>query len=188
MTTTPDVRPSTTRVALALLAISLFPSAASSQSAPKVDVWEPLKYFVGSWTGTSDGQPGKGTYARTYALALAGKFINVTNKSTYPPQEKNPKGEVHEDWGMLSYDKARRGFVLRQFHVEGFVNQYVAEPTDDPKTLRFVSESIENIPPGFRARETYRIVGPDEFVETFEMAEPGKEFEVYSEARLKRIK
>jgi hypothetical protein len=78
--------------------------------------------------------------------------------------------------------------VLRQFHVEGFVNQYVAEPADDPRTLRFVSESIENIPLGFRARETYRIVGPDEFIETFEMAEPGKDFEVYSEARLKRIK
>ena len=176
------------RAILACLAASLLPLSASSQPATKVDVWEPLKYFVGSWTGTSDGQPGKGTYARTYAFALNGKFINVTNKSTYAPQEKNPKGEVHEDWGMLSYDKSRRRFVLRQFHVEGFVNQYVAEPTDDAKVLRFVSESIENIPAGFRARETYRIVGPDEFSETFEMAEPGKDFEVYSEARLKRVK
>ncbi|MBK5256609.1 MAG: hypothetical protein JJE39_11295 [Vicinamibacteria bacterium] len=79
-------------------------------------------------------------------------------------------------------------FVLRQFHIEGFVNQYVAEPTLDSSTLRFVSESIENIPAGFRARETYRIVSPDEFVETFEMTEPGKDFEVYSEARLKRKK
>ena len=188
MTHPPNVRHNPARVALVLFAISLFPAAVSSQPAPKVDVWEPLNYFVGSWTGTSDGQPGKGTYARTYTLALSGKFINVTNKSTYAPQEKNPKGEVHEDWGMVSYDKARRRFVLRQFHVEGFVNQYVAEPTDDPKVLRFVSESIENIPAGFRARETYRIVGPDEFIETFEMAEPGKDFEVYSESRLKRIK
>lgn len=181
--TLPSARPS-----LALLVVSLVPLGALSQPATKVDVWQPLTYFVGSWSGTSDGQPGKGTYARTYSHALNGKFINIKNKSTYAPQEKNPKGEVHEDWGMLSYDKARRRFVLRQFHIEGFVNQYVAEPTDDPSLLRFVSESIENIPPGFRARETYRIVGPDEFIETFEMAEPGKDFAVYSEARLKRIK
>jgi hypothetical protein len=52
----------------------------------------------------------------------------------------------------------------------------------------FTTEAIENIPPGFRARETYRIVGPDEFVERFEIAEPGKEFELYSEARFRRSK
>ncbi len=48
------------------------------------------------------------------------------------------------------------------------------------------SESIENIPAGFRAREAYRILGPNEFIERFEMAEPNKAFEVYSEARFKR--
>jgi hypothetical protein len=188
MTNPLNLRRNPTRVVLAFLVTALLPMAASSQPAAKIDVFEPLGFFVGSWGGTSEGKPGKGVYARTYALALNGKFIKVMNKSTYAPQEKNPKGEVHEDWGMLSYDKARRRFVLRQFHVEGFVNQYVAESTDDPKVLRFVSESIENIPAGFRARETYRIVGPEEFVETFELAEPGKDFEIYSEARLTRVR
>lgn len=47
---------------------------------------------------------------------------------------------------------------------------------------------IENIPPGFRGRETYRFNGPDEFTETFEMAEPGKDFELYAKATLKRVK
>lgn len=36
------------------------------------------------------------------------------------------------------------------------------------------------------ARETYTVVGPDEFEEVFEIAGPGKPFEVYSRARLKR--
>ena len=45
---------------------------------------------------------------------------------------------------------------------------------------------LENIPAGWRARETYKILGPDEFVEVFELAEPGKNFEVYSEARYVR--
>jgi hypothetical protein len=54
--------------------------------------------------------------------------------------------------------------------------------------LRFVSEAIENISPGWRARESYRILGPDEFFETFELAEPGKDFELYTESRLKRAK
>jgi ECF sigma factor len=49
----------------------------------------------------------------------------------------------------------------------------------------FTSKSIENILAGFRARETYKILGPDEFTEVFEVAEPGKVFEVYSEGHFK---
>lgn len=77
--------------------------------------------------------------------------------------------------------------MLRQFHVEGFVNQYVVSSISaDRKTVVFETESIENIPPGWRARETYRILNENEFVETFELAQPGKEFAVYTENRFKR--
>jgi hypothetical protein len=50
---------------------------------------------------------------------LGSRFIQVRNRSTYPPQEKNPKGETHEDIGLFSFDSARKRIVLRQFHVEG---------------------------------------------------------------------
>lgn len=43
------------------------------------------------------------------------------------PTEKNPKGEVHEDFGIFSYDQARKTFVMRGFYVEGFVNTYVMD-------------------------------------------------------------
>jgi hypothetical protein len=48
--------------------------------------------------------------------------------------------------------------VLRQFHVEGFVNQYVLEPGSTPERLVFTTEAIENIPAGWRARETIRVL------------------------------
>ena len=90
---------------------------------------------------------------------------------------------------MISFDKRRKNFVLRQFHIEGFVNQYVMTSSSaDGKTIVFTSESIENIPAGYRARETYKILGRDEFTEVFEIAEPGKDFEVYSEGHFKRKK
>ena len=54
--------------------------------------------------------------------------------------------------------------------------------------IALTSESIENIPAGFRARETYKMLGRDEFVEIFKIAEPGKDFEIYSESHLKRKK
>src|SRR5262249_8215875 len=97
------------------------------------------------------------------------------------------KGEVHEDAGYLSFDKARKRLVFRQFHGEGFVNQYLAATeTFDGDVLVMESEAIENIPAGFRAREAYRFTGNDAFAEIFELAEPGKDFELYSHNRLKR--
>lgn len=50
----------------------------------------------------------------------------------------------------------------------------------------FVTESIERLPPGWRARETYNIIDKKEFVEVFELAKPGEDFEVCVQNRMKR--
>lgn len=155
----------------------------AAKPAP-VDRWALFRPLLGSWEGTSSGQPGNGTVRREYRLILGDKFLEVRNTSTYPAQEKNPKGEVHEDFGYISYDKGRKAFVFRQFHGEGFVTTYLGEAT--PTGFVFTSEAIENIPAGFRARETYRLEEGKGFVEVFELAEPGAEFETYSESRLSR--
>jgi len=151
-------------------------------------MWTPFEFIIGSWQGTGSGQPGTGNYERTYQFVLNSKFIHVRSKSTYPPQEQNPQGEVHEDWGFISFDKQRKSFVYRQFHIEGFVNQYILDYISaDGKEIRFISEAIENISYGWRASETYRILSQDEFTETFELAAPGNDFEVYTICHLKRI-
>lgn len=167
----------------------LVPGFIFAQTANVQDVWKPVKFFVGKWEGTGKGQPGTSNVEREYKFTLNGRFLQVGHKSTYAPQEKNPKGEIHEDLGFFSYDKARKQFIFRQFHVEGFVNHYVLSSISaDGKTLVFDTESIENIPAGFKGRETYKILNENEFTETFEIAEPGKDFEVYSENRFKRKK
>ena len=151
-------------------------------------MWTELNFLEGHWQGMGSGQPGSGKYERSYEFILNHKFLHVRNKSTYPPQKQNPDGEVHEDWGFMSYDKLRNSYVYRQFHLEGFVNQYALEYlSPDGTEIVFVSESIENIPPGWRAKESYQVISPDEFIETFELAEPGKDFEVYTRCHLKRV-
>jgi hypothetical protein len=155
--------------------------------APAGDQLAQLARLAGEWRGEGKGQPGTSSVERTYRWVLGGKYLESRNRSTYEPQPENPKGEVHEDVGYISYDKARKKLVSRQFHVEGFVNQYVLDSSTADDFV-FVSEAIENIPAGFRARESLRLIGDDQLEETFEIAEPDKDFEVYSKTTLTRVK
>lgn len=164
------------------------PAAASAPAPALRKDLEGLARLVGQWRGEGEGEPGTSQVERTYESTLGGQFLTVRNTSTYAPQTKNPSGEVHNDVGFYSFDKARQRAVFRQFHTEGFVNQYVASVTAlDGAQLVFESEAIENIPAGWRARETYRFSGANSFEEIFELAEPGKDFTLYSHARLRRV-
>jgi hypothetical protein len=164
------------------------PYLAFSQSPKQDSTWLPFKPFIGTWKGTGSGPDGNGTYERTYQFVLNGKYIQMNNKTVYAPTKENPKGYRHEDFGVISYDKTRKLFVFRQFHIEGFVNQYVLDRiSTDGKTIVFVTESIENIPKGWRGRETYTI-GDNEIKEVFDLAEPGKDFSQYTTATFERVK
>jgi hypothetical protein len=160
-----------------------------SQEKPMSDPWEPIRFMAGQWEGTAEGKAGSGRVERTYAFVLKERYLHERNVSTYTPQEKNKAGEVHEHWSFFSYDRFRKKLVLRQFHQEGFVNRYVYDAkASNPKTVVFISESFENFDNAWKARETYEIRSPDEFVETFELAPPGGAFEVYSRNHFKRAK
>jgi hypothetical protein len=167
--------------ALALL------QAEPAQPDGKTDPWKPLRVLIGKWEGDVNGEPGSGKAEREYAFILNNRFIHILNKSTYPAQKKNLKGETHEDIGFFSYDKSAKKLMLRQFHVEGFVNQFILDSvSEDGRTIVFVSSAIENIAPGWRVRETYRILNDKEFIETFAMAEPNHDFATYSVTHFRR--
>jgi hypothetical protein len=171
-------------VKIAAIAVAM----AASMGAQS-DPWAALRLFEGKWEGHATGQPGKGMSSREYRFDLNGRFLSARNRSVYEPTKAGAKPEVHEDFGMFSYDRALQKVVLRQFHVEGFVNEYTLDSAGaDGKSMEFVTVRVENIPAGWRAKESYRILSRDEFVETFSLAPPGKDFEVYCETRLKRVR
>lgn len=172
----------------AMVVLLLIPSLSYAQLSRSDNLWLPLQPLIGKWTGTGEAPEGKGNYERSYTFVLNKKFIEVRNKSTYPPTKENPKGYIHEDHGYISYDKSMKKFVYRQFHSEGFVNEYVTESiSTDGKKIVFITESIENIPAGWRGRETYTLNGTS-FTEDFDLAEPNKDFEAYSKASFVKSK
>ncbi len=179
-------------VACSLCVLSLLlasPGPGRGQEERSADPWGPVRFLAGQWEGTAKGKTGAGTVERTYAFVLEEQYLHERNVSTYPPQEKNKAGEVHEHWSFFSYDRLRKKLVLRQFHQEGFVNRYVHDAkAGGPKKAVFISESFENFDNAWKARETYEVRSDDEFVEIFELAPPGGKFMVYSKNHFKRVK
>jgi hypothetical protein len=159
---------------------------ASTSSAQRADPWEPIRFLQGAWQGVAEGEPGKGTVERSYTFVLKDRFIQERNISTYPPQPAK-SGEVHEHWSFFSHDRKRDVLVLRQFHQEGFVLQFVMTKSESTANrLVFDSKSLENVGT-WRARETYDLISNDEFIETFELGAPGKPLHVYSKTHFKRV-
>lgn len=172
-----------------VLSLLLLPYTLHGQLSRQDSIWLPVTFLLGEWEGTGGGQPGIGKYERSYRFVLNKKFIEVRNTSVYPPTDTNPEGEVHQDIGYISYDRHRHTFILRQFHIEGFVNEYALDSTSaDGKRMVFVSEAIENIAEGWRASETYEIGSDNEFTETFQLAAPDKPFEQYTRVTLRKVR
>ena len=176
-----------------LLTLVMFATlTASAANDPPVnpanDRWGRVRFLLGAWEGTAIGKPGKGTVERTYTLVLGGQFIEEHNTSRYEAKPGR-KPEIHHHRGFLSYDKVRKTFMLRHFHEEGFVNLYALDDGKSmPGYLIFDSVTFENFDNEWKARESYDVISADEFVEIFELAEPGKDFVEYSRVHFLRKK
>lgn len=172
-----------------ILILLMFPILLISQTEKKQDVWEPLKFFIGTWEGKGEGKSGVSKVTKEFQFVLNGKYLRMITKANFEPQEKNPKGEVHEDFGYISYDRSRKKFVFRQFHIEGFINQYVLDSiSEDGKTIRWVSEKMENAPPSWKVELIYTIKDDNTLEESFNLGMPNRNFECFNLNLLKRQK
>jgi hypothetical protein len=167
------------------LVLVMTPVLVMAQADQEEDIWAPLRPLVGEWEGT--GAAGKSQVEAKYTFVLKETFVEAWHRAVFVPDEKNPEGEVHEDRGFMSYDHHRKTIVYRQFHIEGFVNQYVLDSlSSDGTTFIFVSEAIENAPAGTRAREVFSFVTSDQLQTEFHVAWPDQDFQCYSRNELKR--
>ena len=163
-----------------LLAVS-----AGAQSDP----WSNVRVFEGKWEGSITGKPGKQFSSREYQFLLHDTFLSQRDHSVYEAKSADEMPKIREDFGYFSYDRILKQIVWRQFHSEGFVNEYRLESVStDGKALEFVTVRIENLAPGWRAKKSYRVLSADEIEETFSLAPPGKDFDVYTLAHLRRVK
>jgi hypothetical protein len=109
------------RFAILLVIVFLGVPAGAQQGASRPDPFAALRFLAGTWRGDQAGQPGRGAAERTYQFILNDRFLQETNTSTYPPQEKNKKGEIHHHMSMISYDTARAHSTHRDQSIHAIV-------------------------------------------------------------------
>jgi hypothetical protein len=159
-----------------------------AQTPPQPDPLAVLRIFVGRWQGDTSGKPGTGTTQREYRFELNDHFLWQQDRSVYQTGNAKSPQSVHEDKGYFHYDSSQQKILWTQFHSEGLVNEYALDSSAaDNRSLEFVTTHIEGLP-RFRAKKIYRVLSSDAIDETFWLAAPGKDFELYTTTHLKRIK
>lgn len=141
------------------------------------DPWQPVRFLSGRWQGTVQGERGDRAVTRSYAMS----GVYLEERSLFPAPRQ-------EERGFISVDRVRQKIVLRRFGTDGVVITGALNAAESTANLLvFDSESIENLDGGSRARVTWEVFSSDEFVETVELAAPGKTLGVVTRTRFTRV-
>jgi hypothetical protein len=155
---------------LLTVVIIFFASIPSFSQNPFKD----FNFLIGKWQGVETGVAGDGIGFRTYEYDLNKYVIVEKNMSTFPKSEKKPRGEVHRDFGVVSYNSNDSLIVFRQFFIEGYTSIYVLDKAaSTTEKFVFVTREIENNPGNWKSRSTLYKISDSEFKETFEIAKDG---------------
>lgn len=149
---------------------------------------ERFSTLVGSWEGNGEGfGNSKSNITAEYTWLMNKQYIEMKHHSEFEPAEENAEGEVHEDLGILSYDKDRKVAVFRQYHNEGYFTEYILNDSiSTPEVLVFETTRIENFVPGGKARFTIKILSENEIETVFDVGFPGKEMACFGTNRFKK--
>ena len=168
--------------------IALLYAAASVAAEPAKDGLAELRWMKGDWRGVGEGDPGTSGSERHTDSYLNNKYIRASGSSVYPKQEKNPKGEVHAQLNLWSFDRGRSAIVMREFDTLGFVGTYVLDKAASaPDRWVLVAESLENVPKGWKARYVVTRKSDDEYHEMLELDPDGKGFKPYVTNRFLKV-
>ncbi len=167
-----------------LMLISVLPIIGFSQSP-----FDKFNFLIGNWQGVETGLSGDGIGYRTYSYELGENYIMEKNQSTFPKSDKNPKGEVHKDIGMFSYNSNKKELIYRSFNVEGFTNIFVLDDSLSSETkFVFITREIENNPGNWKARVIIEKISDTEFKEFFDIAMDGKNFKSFLQNHWYKVK
>jgi len=169
-----------------VLATAVVAAVVQAAGAPENDVWAPLQFLVGTWSGVGSGKPGEAmTGSTTFSYELDRKVLVRKNRAEYPPKPGQKTGQVHEDLLVIYPQPDSAGFKAVYFDNEGHVINYTIPLPSRPDYVIFDSEAPEKSP---RFQLVYETTKEGLLSVEFLMAPPGGELRSYTKGVLKREK
>jgi hypothetical protein len=151
--------------------------------------FDKFDFLIGNWQGVETGVSGDGIGYRTYSYELGENYIMEKNQSTFPKTDKNPKGEVHKDIGIFSYNSNKKEIIYRSFNIENFTNIFVLNDSLSNETkFVFITREIENNPGNWKARVIIEKISDAEFKEFFDIAMDGENFKSFLQNHWYKVK
>ena len=148
--------------------------------AMAADDWGPVQFLIGKWTGEGSGQPGNGAGAFSLLPDLQGKVLVRKSFAEYPAAGGKPATR-HDDLMIVYRQPGSAELRAAYYDSEGHIIAYVVQAVEGG--VAFVSDSPRD---QARYRLTYVAAGKDRAHLKFEIAPPGKDFNVYLEAGIRR--
>jgi hypothetical protein len=160
---------------------SLVPCVAAEA---KGDPWEAYRFLIGEWTGEGEGQGGQGKGGFTLVPDLGGNVLIRRNHVDVAADPTRPLAS-HEDLMVIYPAENGQPHRAIYFDNEGHVIHYTVQPSEDHKSLIFLSDASPRTP---RFRLTYSQKDEERIAITFAIAPLAKpdEFKTYLEGTARR--
>lgn len=154
------------------------------QAPATEDLWLPLTFLVGEWTGAGSGKPGQGLGDMVIRWDLDKHILVNRSSSSYPATQDHP-AFTHASLMIVFKDASRQRLAASYFDNEGHTISYAVNPSADGNSVQFLSEPAPGTP---RFRLTYSKAGANSLGIKFEIAPPNKpdSFATYTEGSVNR--
>ena len=174
------------RVLLILTAVLAALSAAQCAPAGAAgDLWVPLQFLVGNWSGAGSGQPGDIVGGTTsFSFELGKKILVRKNRAEFSPKPGEKTGVVHEDLLIIYEQPGESRLRAVYFDNEGHAINYRVLSSGKPNKAVFESAGSGKTP---RFRLTYELNQDGGMTTEFSMAPPGGDFKPYTSGKVKRV-
>jgi hypothetical protein len=174
--------PAMKKPAALVLALVLLLSLPAVVRAAASDPWVRLRFLLGEWEGTGNGEPGLGSGGANFALELDGKILVRHSRADYPATA-TAAAIAHRDLMVVYPGASDSLFRAIYFDNEGHVIQYhVLAPAPGGHAI-FDSEGAETGP---RFRLTCDSTAGDGLEVGFWTAPPGGELKRHVGGTLRR--
>lgn len=162
-------------------------ATAQNVESPAMTRWSQLRFLLGEWRGSIQGDQGTGSITRSFRLILSGEFMQERSTYNFPPQPLHPNGSVTTVASFLALDQAHALRLYRQDEQEQRNGVFLfSKALSQPAKLVFEMEHPSGPPVSWKARETWEVISPNAFVEIVEVAQDGKIFTVQSRIQFNR--